>query len=66
MGLLSTITAPEDVRRLGPAQTRQLATEIRDFRDVPEGTGGLFLAVWGLEHGFEGPHGNDRLTVIKR
>ncbi|NNU28629.1 1-deoxy-D-xylulose-5-phosphate synthase [Isoptericola sediminis] len=31
MGLLSTITAPEDVRRLGPAQTRQLATEIRDF-----------------------------------
>ncbi len=40
------------------------ATEIRDLRDVPEGTGGLFLAVWGLEHGFEGPHGNDHLTVI--
>ncbi|MEG3615209.1 MULTISPECIES: 1-deoxy-D-xylulose-5-phosphate synthase [Isoptericola] len=31
MGLLSTITAPEDVRRLGPAQTRRLAAEIRDF-----------------------------------
>ena len=40
------------------------ATEIRDFRDVPEGKGGLFLAVWGLDHGFEGPLGNDRLCVI--
>ncbi len=40
------------------------ATEIHDFRDVPEGKGGLYLAVWGLEHGFEGPHGDDRLTVV--
>ncbi len=31
MGLLSTIETPADVRRLSPAQTRQLATEIRDF-----------------------------------
>ncbi|SFB82861.1 transcription-repair coupling factor [Tropicimonas isoalkanivorans] len=36
------------------------ATEIADFRDVPEGKGGLYLAVWALEHGFEG----DGLTVI--
>jgi len=40
------------------------ATEIRDFRDVPEGKGGLFLAVWGLDHGFEGPYEDGRLTVI--
>ncbi len=40
------------------------AIEIRDFRDVPEGAGGLFLTVWGIEHGFEGPHGNCRVTVI--
>ena len=40
------------------------ATRIRDFRDVPDGKGGLFLAVWGLEHGFEGPHEGGRLAVI--
>lgn len=40
------------------------ATEIDDFRDVPEGKGGLYLAVWGLEHGFEGPSGDARLTVV--
>jgi len=39
-------------------------TPIRDFRDVPDGKGGLFLAVWGLEHGFEGPHEKQKLTVI--
>ncbi len=33
---------------------------IRDFRDVPDGKGGLFLVVWALEHGFEGKG----LTVI--
>ena len=33
---------------------------IRDARDVPEGTGGVFLAVWALEHGFEGKG----LTVV--
>ena len=33
---------------------------IRDIRDVPAGKGGLFLAVWALEHGFEGKD----LTVI--
>ncbi|WP_108481960.1 transcription-repair coupling factor [Oceaniglobus ichthyenteri] len=29
-------------------------TLITDFRDIPEGHGGLFLTVWPLEHGFEG------------
>ncbi|MFN6952437.1 MAG: transcription-repair coupling factor, partial [Albidovulum sp.] len=36
------------------------ATPIRDIRDVPEGTGGVFLAVWALEHGFTAAE----LTVI--
>ncbi|MFC2967439.1 transcription-repair coupling factor [Acidimangrovimonas pyrenivorans] len=36
------------------------AAEIRDIRDVRDGKGGLFLAVWALEHGFEAPG----LTVI--
>ena len=35
-------------------------TLIDDFRDVPEGNGGVFLAVWSLEHGFEAKG----LTVI--
>ncbi len=30
------------------------AVPIRDFRDVPDGVGGVYLAVWALEHGFEG------------
>ncbi|MGB3176764.1 MAG: transcription-repair coupling factor [Albidovulum sp.] len=29
-------------------------TLIRDVRDLPEGKGGVFLAVWALEHGFQG------------
>ncbi|MXQ07233.1 transcription-repair coupling factor [Alphaproteobacteria bacterium GH1-50] len=37
------------------------ATLIDDWRDVPEGQGGLLLAVWALDHGFTGPDG---LTVI--
>ena len=35
-------------------------TEIKDFRDVPEGRGGLFLVIWPLEAGFRAPD----LTVI--
>jgi transcription-repair coupling factor (superfamily II helicase) len=31
------------------------ATEIADFRGVPEGRGGLFLVVWPLEAGFVAP-----------
>ncbi|OSP55300.1 transcription-repair coupling factor [Pseudoruegeria sp. SK021] len=34
--------------------------EIKSFRDVPDVSGGAFLAVWALEHGFETSH----LTVI--
>jgi transcription-repair coupling factor (superfamily II helicase) len=33
---------------------------ITNFRDVPDTAGGIYLAVWALEHGFEGPG----LTVI--
>ncbi|MFV2052776.1 transcription-repair coupling factor [Aliiroseovarius sp. YM-037] len=33
---------------------------INDFRDVADTTGGVHLAIWSLEHGFEG----DGLTVI--
>ena len=36
------------------------ATPIDDWRDVPEGKGGVWLAIWALEHGFEEPG----LTVI--
>ncbi|UWQ12905.1 transcription-repair coupling factor [Aliiroseovarius sp. M344] len=35
-------------------------TRIESFRDVPDGVGGVYLTVWPLEHGFEGPD----LTVI--
>ena len=31
------------------------AKEIADFRDIPEGKGGLFLVVWPLEAGFVAP-----------
>ena len=34
--------------------------EIKDFRDVPDGRGSLFLMIWGLEAGFIAPG----LTVI--
>ncbi|MCA8869963.1 MAG: transcription-repair coupling factor [Rhodobacteraceae bacterium] len=35
-------------------------TPIGNFNDVPDGKGGVFLAVWALEHGFQSPD----LTVI--
>ncbi|OYU39146.1 MAG: transcription-repair coupling factor [Pseudorhodobacter sp. PARRP1] len=31
------------------------AREIKDFRDLPEGKGGLFLMIWALEAGFTAP-----------
>jgi transcription-repair coupling factor (superfamily II helicase) len=31
------------------------ATEVKDFRDVPEGRGGLFLMIWALDAGFTAP-----------
>ncbi len=40
------------------------ARHAADVRALPEGQGGLFLTVWGLEHGFEGPLGQTRVTVI--
>ncbi len=36
------------------------ATEVADWRDIPEGPGGPYLAVWPLEQGFEA----DDLAVI--
>jgi len=40
------------------------ATPVATLRDVPEGARGVFLAIWSLEHGFEGPTAGGRLTVI--
>jgi len=31
------------------------ATPVRDLRDVPEGRGGLYLALWALDQGFTAP-----------
>nr|WP_321509603.1 transcription-repair coupling factor [uncultured Celeribacter sp.] len=40
-------------------------SEIHDWRDVPEGTGGVYLSVWPLEQGFEAPVGEGHsVTVI--
>ena len=33
----------------------QGAQEVGDFRDIPDGKGGLFLIVWPLEAGFTAP-----------
>ncbi|MBW6417155.1 transcription-repair coupling factor [Celeribacter sp. PS-C1] len=39
--------------------------EISDWRDVPEGKGGVYLSVWALEQGFEAPVGEGQsVTVI--
>ncbi|NNF25249.1 MAG: transcription-repair coupling factor [Rhodobacteraceae bacterium] len=40
------------------------AALIDDFRNVPDGKGGLFLLIWALERGFEGPGAGGRITVI--
>ncbi len=37
------------------------AAPISEFGDIPEGKGGVYLAVWALQHGFED---RDGLTVI--
>jgi transcription-repair coupling factor (superfamily II helicase) len=40
-------------------------TEIHDWRDVPDGIGGIYLAVWTLDQGFEAPVGDGHsVTVI--
>ena len=36
-------------------QGQKNITEIKDFRDVPAGRGGLFLMIWALEAGFTAP-----------
>jgi transcription-repair coupling factor (superfamily II helicase) len=40
------------------------AQPIADWRDVPEGKGGVFLAVWALDQGFEGTLDGTDVTVI--
>ncbi|MDE3121485.1 MAG: transcription-repair coupling factor, partial [Paracoccaceae bacterium] len=52
--------ARERVKGLMEDQGVAGATPITDIRDVPEGKGGLFLAIWPLDHGFEAPG----ITVI--
>ncbi|MFT4715403.1 MAG: transcription-repair coupling factor (superfamily II helicase) [Paracoccaceae bacterium] len=44
----------------GVEEGKSEGTNIANWGDVPEGKGGLFLAVWALEHGFTAPG----LTVI--
>ena len=52
--------ARERLHGLMQDQGLKNAVLIGDFRDVPDGKGGVYLAVWALEHGFEGKD----LTVI--
>ncbi|MBU2866257.1 transcription-repair coupling factor [Pacificibacter marinus] len=40
------------------------AVEIGDWRDVPEGVGGVYLAIWPLDEGFEAKVDAGRITVI--
>jgi transcription-repair coupling factor (superfamily II helicase) len=40
------------------------AVEIGDWRDVPEGIGGVYLAIWPLDEGFEAKVDGGRVTVI--
>jgi transcription-repair coupling factor (superfamily II helicase) len=47
--------ARERLRGLMEDQGVQGATPIRDARDIPEGRGGLFLAIWALDQGFTAP-----------
>ncbi len=47
--------ARERLKGLMEDQGVKGAKEIRDLREVPEGRGGLFLAVWTLEQGFTAP-----------
>ncbi len=38
---------------------------ISDWRDVPSGKGGVFLAIWPLDEGFDAPTGTgEQVTVI--
>jgi len=52
--------ARERLKGLLEDQGIAFARDVKDFREVPEGKGGLFLLVWALEAGFTAPG----LTVI--
>ncbi len=47
--------ARERLKGLMTDQGLRFAHEIRDFREVPEGRGGLFLMIWALETGYTAP-----------
>ncbi len=47
--------ARERLKGLLDDQGLHSAKEIKDFRDIPEGRGGLYLMVWALEAGFTAP-----------
>ncbi|GLS85100.1 transcription-repair-coupling factor [Cypionkella aquatica] len=47
--------ARERLKGLLDDQGLHHAQEIKDFRDLPEGRGGLFLMIWALEAGFTAP-----------
>jgi transcription-repair coupling factor (superfamily II helicase) len=47
--------ARERLRGLLEDQKIKFARDVKDFREVPDGKGGLFLMVWPLEAGFTAP-----------
>ncbi|GGW22335.1 transcription-repair-coupling factor [Gemmobacter lanyuensis] len=47
--------ARERLRGLLEDQGLSAAHEVQDIRDIPEGKGGLFVAVWALDEGFTAP-----------
>ena len=47
--------ARERLRGLIEDQGVAGAQEVKDFRDIPDGRGGLYLMVWALEAGFTAP-----------
>ena len=47
--------ARERLRGLLEDQGVKLSREVKDFREVPDGKGGMFLMVWPLEAGFTAP-----------
>lgn len=57
--------ARERLRGLLEDQSVPGLAEIARLSDIPEGTGGVFLLVWALDEGFEGPDARGTpLTVI--
>ena len=56
--------ARERLKGLLEDQNLPDAEPISDFRDLPAGKGGTYLAVWALERGFEGDIGDVRVAVI--